>query len=61
VWRYNSTTWVGATDDLINKSDIGLGSADKIVKAQAVVNRAFREAKRKGDGSHYGIFLRVVP
>ncbi|PHN00748.1 hypothetical protein CRP01_40525 [Flavilitoribacter nigricans DSM 23189 = NBRC 102662] len=46
---------------LINRSDIGLGSADKIVKAQAVVNRAFREAKRKGDGSHYGIFLRVVP
>ena len=61
VWRYNSTTWVGTTDDLINKSDIGLGSADKIVKAQAVVNQAFRDAKKKGDGSHYGIFLRVVP
>lgn len=61
AWMYNSTTWVGATDSTFNKSDIRIGSAEKIIKAQRLVNKAFREAKRKNDGSHYGIFLRVVP
>jgi len=59
VWGFASTCFVGATDALVNKSQIKTHSADRIIEAQEAVNDLFRKAKERGDNSHYGIFKRV--
>jgi hypothetical protein len=59
VWGFASTCFVGATDALVNKSQIKTHSADRIIEAQEAVNDVFRKAKERGDKSHYGIFKRV--
>ena len=61
IWGFYSTAWIGATDALYPKSRMATDSAEKIIVAQQEVNEAFRKAKVKGDGGHYGIFLRVAP
>lgn len=59
VWGFTSTVWVGATDALVNKSQVRTSSADRIIKTQEEVNRIFRAAKARGDNTHYGLFRRV--
>ena len=61
LWAFYSTAFIGATDALFPKSRIATDSAHEIIKAQQAVNRAFRIAKERKDGSHYGIFRMVVP
>ena len=52
VWGFTSTVFVGATDSLVNKSQIKTDSADQIIKAQREINELYRQAKAKGDNSH---------
>jgi hypothetical protein len=59
VWGFTSTVWVGATDALVNKSQVRTSSADRIIETQEEVNRIFRAAKARGDNTHYGLFRRV--
>ena len=56
VWGFTSTVFVGATDSLVNKSQIKTDSADRIIEAQREINGLYREAKRREDSSHYGLF-----
>ena len=59
LWGFASTVWVGATDSLVNKSQVKTHSAEQVIAIQHQVNEAYRKAKSKGDNSHYGIFKRV--
>jgi ABC-type oligopeptide transport system ATPase subunit len=59
VWGFTTTVWVGATDALVNKSQVKTSSADEIIAAQQYVNKVFRAAKQRGDNSHYGLFKKV--
>jgi hypothetical protein len=59
IWGFASTVFVGATDALVNKSQVKTHSADAVIQAQHEVNELFRQAKERGDGSHYGIFKRI--
>ena len=59
LWGFASTAWIGATDALVNKSQVKTHSAERIIAVQHQVNEAYRKAKAKGDNSHYGIFKRV--
>ena len=59
LWGFASTAWIGATDSLVNKSQVRTHSADRIIEVQHEVNEAFKKAKLKGDGGHYGIFKMV--
>jgi ABC-type oligopeptide transport system ATPase subunit len=59
LWGFASTAWIGATDALVNKSQVKTHSAERIISVQHQVNEAYRKAKAKGDNSHYGIFMRV--
>lgn len=59
VWGFTSTVFVGATDSLVNKSQIKTDSADRVIAAQREVNELYRKAKAKGDNSHYGLFKMV--
>jgi nucleoside-triphosphatase THEP1 len=59
VWGFTSTVFVGATDSLVNKSQIKTDSADRVIAAQREVNKLYRKAKAKGDNSHYGLFKMV--
>jgi hypothetical protein len=59
VWGFASTIWVGATDALVNKSQVRTASADRIIQVQEKVNRDFLSAKGRNDGSHYGLFKMV--
>lgn len=59
VWGFASTVFVGATDALVNKSQIKTDSADRIIEAQKEVNQLYRQAKAKGDNSHYGLFKMI--
>ncbi|MEO0627710.1 MAG: ATP-binding protein [Bacteroidota bacterium] len=61
VWQYSYDTFVGATSALFNKSQVPLGHADEIIKAQHAVNAEFRKRKAKNNASHYGLFVRVIP
>lgn len=61
IWIYYSTAFIGATDVLFDKRRIYTDSAAKIIAAQRKVNAAFRTAKAKNNGSHYGIFQMVTP
>jgi molybdopterin-guanine dinucleotide biosynthesis protein len=61
LWGFYSTAFIGATDALFPKSRIATDSAEKIIQAQKTVNASFKKAKLKNDGSHYGIFLMVMP
>jgi Zonular occludens toxin (Zot) len=60
VWSFYSYAWVGATDALLEKS-MPTDSVEKILEAQRLVNEKFRQAKDRGDGSHYGIFKLIKP
>ncbi len=59
IWGFASTVFVGATDALVNKSQVRTASADAIIQAQLEVNDKFRMAKERDNGSHYGIFKKV--
>jgi nucleoside-triphosphatase THEP1 len=59
VWGFTSTVFVGATDSLVNKSQIKTDSADRVIEAQREINELYRQAKAKGDNSHYGLFKMV--
>jgi hypothetical protein len=59
VWGFTSTVFVGATDRLVNKSQIKTDSADRVIEAQRVINELYRAAKARGDNSHYGLFKMV--
>ena len=59
VWGFTTTAFVGATDALVNKSQIKTDSADRVIEAQKAINELFRKAKSKNDNSHYGLFKRV--
>jgi len=48
-----------ATDSLVNKSQIKTDSADRVIEAQREINQLYRQAKAKGDNSHYGLFKMV--
>lgn len=59
VWIYNSTTFVGHTDQLINTSHIRTSSAQMIERAQKKIAPEFRRRKAKNNGSHYGLFIKI--
>lgn len=59
VWGFTSTVFVGATDSLVNKSQIKTDSANRVIEAQREINDLYRKAKAKNDGSHYGLFKMV--
>ena len=59
LWGFASTAFIGATDALVNRSQVKTHSAERIIEVQQRVNEAFREAKERGDNSHYGIFKMV--
>lgn len=59
VWTFYSNAFIGATDALLNTKEID--SYDRIIKTQREVNREFREAELRDDGSQYGIFKLVRP
>jgi hypothetical protein len=61
VWNYQSACFVGATDMLIDKNNIKIGSAERIYRAQLEVNKQFRQAYAKQNKSHYGIFKLILP
>ena len=61
LWAFYSTAFIGATDALFPKSRIATDSVAQIIAAQKSVNAAFRKAKAKNNGSHYGIFKMVIP
>lgn len=60
VWGFASTIWVGSTDSMLDKGQIKIGSADRIIAAQQQVNEVFLKAKAKKDNSHYGIFKKIT-
>ena len=69
--RYDMQVWLrhllGFLDALGIRSSVvlpfdlpvGARNAERIIEAQQRVNEAFREAKERGDNSHYGIFKMV--
>lgn len=59
MWNNISDVFVGATDAMVNKSQVKTHSADRIIEMQHQVNEAFRIAKEKEDDSHYGLFKRI--
>ena len=59
LWGFTTTAWIGATDALVNRSQVKTHSAGRIIAAQEEVNELFRKAKARGDGSHYGLFKMV--
>ncbi|PHN06153.1 ATP-binding protein [Flavilitoribacter nigricans] len=59
VWTFYSNAFIGATDALLNTKEID--SYQRIIEAQRAVNREFREAQQRNDGSQYGIFRLVQP
>ncbi len=61
IWMYAYNTFVGATNAMFNKSQIPLGNAEEIIRVQRLVNVEFRRRLARGDGGHYGLFVRVVP
>lgn len=61
VWQYSYDVFVGATAAMFNASQVKLGHADEIIDAQRKVNAEFRRRKAKNDGSHYGLFIRIIP
>lgn len=61
IWIYYSTAFIGATDVLFDSRRLRVGSVDKLITAQQKVNAAFRAAKMKNNGSHYGLFEIVQP
>lgn len=61
IWAFYRTAFIGATDAIFPKSRIATDSAERIISAQKKVNAAFRKAITRSDGSHYGLFVKVVP
>jgi|AntRauTorckE5430_2_1112549.scaffolds.fasta_scaffold65660_1 hypothetical protein len=59
VWGFTSTVFVGATDALVNKSQVRTSSADYIIEVQKKVNKLFLERKAKNNATHYGLFKKV--
>lgn len=55
IWAFARTYFIGATQSLIPKS-MGLEAKEEILAAQREVNKAFKAARARNDGSHYGIF-----
>ena len=58
AWDHSTNVIIGATPSLLDKST-PIADVDRIIEMQRDVNRSWKAAAAKNDGSHYGIFKLV--
>ena len=59
TWNYVTTTFVGHTNATITPGDVRTSIASEIIEAQRRLKPEFIKRKKRGDGSHYGLFVRI--
>lgn len=56
LWTYCTDVVVGFCNQLISKTKVDLYCYDEIHQTQLDINKQFKEAEARGDGSQYGLF-----